>query len=65
MRGGSENDNFHLHYVLKVSLRRQIGGAKKPSKHPFDHLICNQFSRKVVREIWFEKSGWPEGGFIP
>ena len=25
-----------------------------------DHLFCNHFSRKVVREIWLEKSGWPE-----
>ena len=23
----------------------------------FDHLICNHFSRKLVQEKWFEKSG--------
>ena len=43
---------------------------------PFNHLFCNHFSRKVVWEIWFEKSGsrnlvrekWltrKKGGFIP
>ena len=41
-----------------------------------DHLICNHFSRKVVREKWVEKTGsrnlvrekWltrKKGGFIP
>jgi len=45
-------------------------------ERPVDHLICNHFSRKVVREKWFEKSGsgnlvrekWltrKKGGFIP
>ena len=25
--------------------------------YSFDHLFCNHFSRKVVPEKWFEKSG--------
>ena len=28
--GGSENGNFPLHYVLKMSLRRYVGRSKKP-----------------------------------
>ena len=31
---GSENDNFTLLYVLKMSLRRGVGVQKKP-KHPY------------------------------
>ena len=28
--GGPENDNFPLHYVVKMSLLRWVGGSKKP-----------------------------------
>ena len=28
--GGPENSNFSLRYVVKMSLRRWVGGSKKP-----------------------------------
>ena len=27
--GGSENDNFHLLYAMKISLHRGVGGSKQ------------------------------------
>ena len=34
--GGPENGNFPLLYVVKMSLRRWVGGwFKKASKHPY------------------------------
>ena len=37
MGGGSENDNFPLLYVLKMSLRRGVGGSKK-AKTPLRNI---------------------------
>ena len=33
--GGSENGNFPLLYEVKMSLRRVLGGSKKPQNHPY------------------------------
>ena len=33
--GGPEKGNFPLLYVVKMSLRRWVGGSKKASKHPY------------------------------
>ena len=41
----------------KGSMKELNSDTDKSSHNTFDHLFCNHFSRKVVREIWFEKSG--------
>ena len=38
--GGPENGNFPLLYVMKMSLRRWVGGSKKIKKNtPLQNLI--------------------------
>ena len=36
--GGPENGNFPLLYVVKMSLRRWVGEAKKPQNTLLDHF---------------------------
>ena len=48
--GGPENGNFPLLYVVKMSLRRWVGGFKKASKHPYLRNI-KMASKKQLRSL--------------
>ena len=36
--GGPENGNFPLLYVVKMSLRRWVGGSKRAQKKPLRNI---------------------------
>ena len=48
--GGPENGNFRILYVVKISLRRWVGGSKKPqNNHTIKPNSCMYpFSEKFV-----------------
>ena len=57
--GGPENGNFPLLYVMKTSLRRWVGGSKKPQNTlrnikmvpnlKFDTSKCSELDSPVIK----------------
>ena len=49
--GGPENGNFPLLYVMKMSLRRWVGGSKKPLRNikmAPNHVFSTENNQKLA-----------------